>query len=196
MSKVLYIKANPKSDSNSLTFQVSNVFIEEYKKNNPSDEIKTIDLYKDNITFLQSDDLDNLGNENSKMYKYAKEFTEADKYVFSAPMWNLSFPAILKAYFDYITLANVTFKYTEKGPVGLLNNKKAIHIVTRGGAYSDPPFDQYEMGDRYIKTILSFLGVKDIETIALQLVDVLEGEAREFSIIDAKSKAMKVARTF
>lgn len=196
MNKVLYIKANPKEDSESITFKLSNLFVEEYMKNNPEDEIKTIDLYKENITFLQSDDLESTKNENSKIYQYAKEFAQADKYIFAAPMWNLSIPAILKAYFDYITLVNVTFKYTEKGPIGLLSNKKAIHIVTRGGAYNNPPMNAFEMGDKYIRTILGFMGVDNIETLSLELTNVLQGEAKDASIVVAENKAKELAKTF
>lgn len=196
MSKVLYIRANPKEDKDSLTFKLSNVFIDEYMKKNPEDEIKVIDLYKEKIEFLYGNDLENTMSQESKMYPYAKEFAEADKYIFAAPMWNLSVPSILKAYFDYITLVNVTFKYTEKGPIGLLNNKKAVHIVTRGGSYSNPPMNSYEMGDKYIRTILSFMGVGSIDTIALELADVLQGEAKEAVILNAENKAKEVANIF
>ena len=61
-------------------------------------------------------------------------------------MWNLSIPAILKAYIDYISVSGITFKYTSNGSVGLLNDKKAVHIVSRGGEYENA---SYEMGDRY-----------------------------------------------
>ena len=157
MSKVLYIKANIKQEGESRTFKVSDSFIEEYKKNNPNDEIVVLDLYKENIDFLRPEDLGGIfgpKNEESKnnpKLKYAYQFAEADKYIIAAPMWNLSFPAILKAYIDYVSVTGITFKYTAEGPVGLLNNKKAIHIVARGGEYVNAP---YEMGDRYLRTIL------------------------------------------
>ena len=57
MSKVLYIKANIKQEGESRTFKVSDSFIEEYKKNNPNDEIVVLDLYKENIDFLRPEDL-------------------------------------------------------------------------------------------------------------------------------------------
>lgn len=196
MSKVLYIKANPKEDKDSLTFRLSNLFVEEYIKKNPDDEVKVIDLYKEKIEFLYENDIENTMSPDSKMYAYAKEFAEADKYIFAAPMWNLSVPSILKAYFDYITLVNVTFKYTEKGPVGLLSNKKAVHIVTRGGSYTNPPMNSFEMGDKYLRTILSFMGVGSIDTIALELADVLQGEAKEANILNTENNVREVANIF
>ena len=107
-------------------------------------------------------------------------------------MLNLSIPAILKAYIDYISVTGITFKYTAEGPVGLLNNKKAIHIVSRGGEYSNA---SYEMGDRYIRTILNFFGIKDITTLAIENVDVI-GVNVEEKVQEGKAKAKKIVKEF
>ncbi|MDO4536484.1 MAG: FMN-dependent NADH-azoreductase [Clostridium perfringens] len=198
MSKVLYIKANPKEDGKSRTFKISDFFMEEYKKIHPDDEIQTLDLYKENLNFLTLKDLDDIGSKkdgtigNSKVLRYAYEFAKADKYVFAAPMWNLSFPGILKAYIDYISVSGITFKYTDKGAVGLLENKKAIHIVTRGGYHEGTP---YEMGDRYIKTILNFLGVSDIQSIIVEGLDV-QGVNIDEKIKQGKEEATKIVQSF
>ena len=198
MSKVLYIKANIKNEGESRTFKVSDSFVEEYKRNNPEDEIITLDLYKENIDFLRADDLGKLfgpkdeESKNNSILKYAYEFADADKYIIAAPMWNLSFPAILKAYIDYVSVSGITFKYTAEGPVGLLNNKKAVHIVSRGGAYDNSP---YEMGDRYLRTILGFFGIKDIETIAIDNLDVI-GVNVEEKVKEGIKKATSLAKKF
>uniref|UniRef100_UPI0039E9F5DE NAD(P)H-dependent oxidoreductase n=1 Tax=Clostridium perfringens TaxID=1502 RepID=UPI0039E9F5DE len=198
MSKVLYIKANIKNEGESRTFKVSDSFVEEYKRNNPEDEIITLDLYKENIDFLRADDLGKLfgpkdeESKNISILKYAYEFADADKYIIAAPMWNLSFPAILKAYIDYVSVSGITFKYTAEGPVGLLNNKKAVHIVSRGGAYDNSP---YEMGDRYLRTILGFFGIKDIETIAIDNLDVI-GVNVEEKVKEGIKKATSLAKKF
>ena len=198
MSKVLYIKANIKNEGESRTFKVSDSFVEEYKRNNPEDEIITLDLYKENIDFLRTDDLGKLfgpkdeESKNNSILKYAYQFADADKYIIAAPMWNLSFPAILKAYIDYVSVSGITFKYTAEGPVGLLNNKKAVHIVSRGGAYDNSP---YEMGDRYLRTILGFFGIKDIETIAIDNLDVI-GVNVEEKVEEGIKKATSLAKKF
>lgn len=198
MSKVLYIKANIKNEGESRTFKVSNSFVEEYKKNNPEDEIITLDLYKENIDFLRADDLGKLfgpkdeESKNNSILKYAYQFADSDKYIIAAPMWNLSFPAILKAYIDYVSVSGITFKYTAEGPVGLLNNKKAVHIVSRGGGYDNSP---YEMGDRYLRTILGFFGIKDIETIAIDNLDVM-GVNVEKKVEEGIEKAISLAKKF
>lgn len=198
MSKVLYIKANIKNEGESRTFKVSDSFVEEYKKNNPEDEIITLDLYKENIDFLRADDLGRLfgpkdeESKNNSILKYAYQFADADKYIIAAPMWNLSFPAILKAYIDYVSVSGITFKYTAEGPVGLLNNKKAVHIVSRGGGYDNSP---YEMGDRYLRTILGFFGIKDIETIGIDNLDVI-GVNVEEKVEEGIEKATSLAKKF
>ena len=177
MSKVLYIKANTKPEGESRTFRISDSFIEEYKKNNPNDEIIELDLYKENINFLKGEDFGavfgpkNEESRNHPILKYAYQFAEADKYIIAAPMWNLGCPSILKAYIDYVSIVGIAFKYTEQGPVGLLENKKAVYVATRGGSYSGTP---YEMDGIYLRGILGFFGIKDITTIAAENLDVQE----------------------
>ncbi len=198
MNKVLYIKANIKNEGESRTFRVSDNFVEEYKKNHPEDEIIVLDLYKENIDFLRADDLGKIfgpKDEESKknpILKYAYQFAEADKYIIAAPMWNLSIPAILKAYIDYISVTGIAFKYTAEGPVGLLKGKKAVHIVARGGEYENAP---YEMGDRYLRTILGFFGITDVETIAIENVDVIGADV-EGKIEEGIRKANLLAQSF
>lgn len=194
MSKILYIKANPKSDSESNTFRLANEFINEYKKIHPEDEIITIDLYKENIRPLDGKMINEMfSGGKGEPYEHAQLFASADKYIIAAPMWNLSIPAMLKAYFDYVSYVGISFKYTENGPVGLLADKsrKAIHIVTRGGAYSEGPGANFELGDKYIRTILGFFGITDVKTLAFEQTNVLQGE--EFN--RAKEESYELAKT-
>lgn len=201
MSKVLYIKANVKPEGVSRTFKISDKFVEQYREQNPNDEIITLDLYKEGIEFLKGEDLNSVfgpkTDESRKhpILKYAYQFAEVDKYIIAAPMWNLSFPAILKAYIDYICVTGITFKYTAEGPVGLCQGKKAVHIVARGGGYSEGPAAAYEMGDRYLRTIFAFLGITDFTTISADKLDVI-GEDVETIVKNAIEKAEEKARNF
>ena len=198
MSKVLYIKANIKNEGESMTFKVSDSFVVEYMKNNPQDEVIVLDLYKEKIDFLRPEDLGVVfgpKNEDSKKHpvlKYAYQFAEADKYIIAAPMWNLSFPAILKAYLDYISVTGITFKYTHEGAVGLLEHQKAVYIVTRGGTYTGSP---YEMGVRYLRTLLGFFGVQAFETIEVDNMN-RSGTDIEKRMEEALKRAAKMAETF
>jgi FMN-dependent NADH-azoreductase len=198
MSKVLYIKANAKTEGQSRTYRISDSFIKVYKESHPEDEIITLDLYKEGIDFLPQGDLSDLHSpkpgegKDHPILKYAFQFLEADKYVIAEPLWNLSIPAILKAYIDYITVTGITFKYTAQGPVGLCQGKKAINITSRGGAYSEGPAAAFEMGDRYLRTLLGFLGITDFTTIAAEMMDVIGVDVEgiiQNAIKDAQNKA-------
>lgn len=200
MKKILYIKANAKPEELSRTFQISNNFIKEYEKLHPEDEITTLDLYKESIDFLTPDNLNELnepkeGKQGHPVFKYAFQFFEADKYVIAEPLWNLCIPAILKAYLDYITVNGITFEYTESGPVGLCNGKKAVNITSRGGDYSHETAAQYEMGDRYLRTLFGFLGIKDYTTISADALDV-SGNDVDAILDNAIKKAQEMAKSF
>ena len=201
MAKLLYIKANPKSDQSSRTFIISEHFIKVYKEFHPNDQIITLDLYKEGIHFLSQEDINDIfapkteASKHHPILKYAYQFLEADKYVFAAPMWNLGIPAILKAYIDYITVSGITFKYTEQGAVGLLRGKKAVHIMATGGEYKTLPFSDFEMANRYLKTILGFMGVVDFQTITAQRLDIV-GEDVEKIISNALKEAEEIAKRF
>lgn len=201
MSKVLYIKANAKPEGQSRTFTVSDAFIEEYKKNNPNDEIITLDLYKEEIDFLSVEDIGDVfgpkteDSKNHPILKYAYQFLEADKYVVAAPFWNLGLPAILKAYIDYICVTGITFKYTAEGPVGLCKDKKAVHIVSRGGHYLEGPATGFEMGDRYLRVLFGFLGIVDFTTVPIEGVDII-GVDVDSIIAKATKNAKEIAESF
>jgi FMN-dependent NADH-azoreductase len=199
MSKLLYIKANPKPVEQSVTFKMSEAFYTEYREFHPQDEVEILDLYKEGIKFLDGEMLgDIFGGKDNVMLKHAKKFASFDKYIIAAPMWNLGSPAILKAYFDYITYVGITFKYTAEGPMGFLANqgKKAVHIVARGGQYAEGGGANYEMGDRYIRTILGFLGITDVTTISSELTNVLQGEELQNSVNASIQKARSIAKNF
>jgi len=201
MSKVLYIKANARTEGLSRTYKISDSFIEAYIKAHPKDEIVTLDLYKEGIDFLPKGELDSLHRpapgegRDHPILKYAFQFLEADKYVIAEPLWNLGIPAILKAYLDYITVTGVTFAYTANGPVGMCTNKKAVNITSRGGNYSQEPYSAYEMGDRYLRTLFGFLGIGDFTTIAAESLDVI-GNDVDAIVEEAAKKARALAVTF
>ncbi len=199
--KVLYIKADPKPQGQSRTLRIADEFIETYKEFHPDDEMVTLDLYKEDIGFLTAQDLETAFGPKTedtmrhRVLKYAYQFAEADKYVIAEPMWNLNIPAILKAYIDYISIPGITFKYSEHGAIGLLEGKKAVNIISRGGDYCTEPYCALEMGDRYVRMILKFFGIKDIHTIVADKLDIV-GEDAEGILEKTKNRAKKVAVEF
>ena len=90
------------------------------------------------------------------------ELRRADVVVIGLPMYNFGIPSTLKAYFDHIARAGVTFGYTEQGPVGLLTGKKAYVIATRGGRYARTALD---LQSAYVRQFLGFVGIDDVEFV-------------------------------
>jgi len=90
------------------------------------------------------------------------ELQAADVVVLGVPMYNFGVPASLKNWIDAISRAKVTFRYTEKGPEGLLTGKKVYVALTRGGQYRGTPADTQAP---YLKTVFSFLGMTDLQFV-------------------------------
>lgn len=117
------------------------------------------------------------------------EVQQADVIVIAAPMYNFAIPSQLKSWFDHIARAGVTFKYTEQGAVGLLSNKKVYIATARGGLHQDKGTD---LDHLYLKTMLGFLGITDVEFIYAEGVNLGE-EVRVKSIAAAEQQAQAVA---
>nr|WP_086939442.1 FMN-dependent NADH-azoreductase [Thaumasiovibrio occultus] len=90
------------------------------------------------------------------------EIQQADTLLIAAPMYNFTVPTQLKNWIDLIARAGVTFKYTEQGPVGLIEGKKAVVLTTRGGMHKDQPSD---IITGYLRTVLGFVGITDVEFV-------------------------------
>jgi len=96
------------------------------------------------------------------------ELVAADTIVVAAAMINFGIPSSLKAYVDHVVRPGVTFRYGEKGPEGLVKGKKAYVVVARGGVYSDGPMQAFNFQDTYLKVALGFIGITDLEVIAME----------------------------
>jgi len=88
------------------------------------------------------------------------ELKAADTLVIGVPMYNFGIPSTLKAYFDHVARAGVTFKYTDKGSVGLLSGKEAYIVAARGGVYGEG-----HAHTTYVRDFLAFLGITDVEYV-------------------------------
>ncbi|MEH7082419.1 FMN-dependent NADH-azoreductase [Neobacillus drentensis] len=211
MVRVLYITAHPHNETQSYSMAVGKAFIDSYKQFNSGDEVIHLDLYKENIPHIDADvfsgwgklrsgqGFDELTGEEkqkvSRLNELSEQFVSADKYVFVTPLWNFSFPPIMKAYLDSVAVAGKTFKYTEKGPIGLLTDKKALHIQARGGFYSEGPAAEMEMGHRYISVMMSFFGVPSLEGLFVEGHNAMPDKAQEIKE-NAIARAKDLAHSF
>lgn len=185
MAKLLYVKVNPKSDEESDSCQLANHFLAEYQSQNPQDEIEILDLYNADIPFLDVDVFRAWGKfaakeeltpvelvKSERMDELTDQFMAADKVVFSAPFWNLSFPPMLKAYMDTICIVGKTFHYTADGAMGLLEDRPCLLVETRGGFYSEGANAKLQFSESYLKAIMSFLGIHNFHAVVAEGVDV------------------------
>lgn len=211
MTKVLYITAHPHNETQSYSMAVGKEFIETYKQVNPNDEVVHIDLFKENIPQIDADvfsgwgklqsgqAFDALTSEEkakvSRLGELSDQFVAADKYVFVTPLWNFSFPPVMKAYLDSVSVAGKTFSYTENGPVGLLQGKKALHIQARGGVYSEGPAAELEMGHRFLTVMMNFFGIPTLEGLFVEGHNAMPDKAQEIKA-NAIARAKDLAHTF
>ena len=110
------------------------------------------------------------------------ELRRADTIVLGLPMYNFGLPSTLKAYFDHIARAGVTFRYTENGAVGLLTGKKAYVFAARGGYYAGTPRDTQTA---YVREFLAFLGITDVEFVYAEGLAISEA-SRTASLAKAR----------
>ena len=87
------------------------------------------------------------------------ELLDADVLVLGVPMYNFAIPSTLKAWFDHVLRAGVTFRYSETGPRGLLSGKRAFVLTSRGGIYAGGSQDHQEP---YLRQVLGFIGIHDV----------------------------------
>lgn len=211
VSKLLYITVNPKKAiERSKGRQIGEVFLETFRQEQPDVEIANWDLYQLNMPDMDEDLLyaraklsfmgykleDLTERERSqitRMHALADAFKEFDYYVFVTPIWNLGSPAILKAFLDNLFVTNKTFAHTPDGPQGLLTDKTAIHIQTRGGIYSTGRMAELEFGDRFLTAALGFLGMNVMETVFAEGMDHFPKQVPEI-MAAAKEKAELAAR--
>ena len=124
---------------------------------------------------------------------YIEELFAADIIVIGVPMYNLSIPSQLKGWIDRISVAGRTFRYTEKGPEGLVKGKKAFIASTRGGVYTgNSPAAAFEHQESYLLAALRFIGVTDVTVVRAEGLALGE-EPKAAAISQAKAQIEALA---
>lgn len=150
--------------------QLANEFVSALQRNRPDTRLKTRDLALNPLPHLdaahvtafftpteaRTAEQQNLVNLSDALID---EIKQSDIIAIGLPMYNFGIPSTLKAYFDQIARAGVTFRYTENGPEGLLTGKKAYIFATRGGQYAGTALDSQTS---YARDFLNFLGITDV----------------------------------
>ena len=117
-----------------------------------------------------------------------REVRDADVLVIGAPVYNFGIPASLKAWIDLVARARETFRYTDEGPVGLLEGKRAVILLASGGTALGSEVD---FASGYLRQVLGFVGITDVTFVAADQL-MLAGDAR---ILEAERKADATAES-
>jgi FMN-dependent NADH-azoreductase len=172
MKKLLQINASLFS-GNGQSSTMSNQFVTAWREAHPGGEVTLRDLGADPVPHLTAQRFGALiakPEERNAEQQVVVDFSDAlidelrnaDVIALGLPMYNFGIPSALKAYFDHIARAGVTFRYTEKGPVGLLTGKKVYVFAARGGLYAGSPLDTQS---GYVRDFLRFIGIDDVEFV-------------------------------
>ena len=120
------------------------------------------------------------------------ELKAADLVVIGAPMYNFGMPSTLKAWFDHVLRAGITFRYSEAGPEGLLKGKKAIVIESRAGLYSSGPSAPMDSQEPHLRTLLGFMGLNDMTFVRAEKL-AFGADAAAASIAEAVEELRSLA---
>lgn len=168
MEKILFVNSCVREESR--TLRLANKVLDCLDGDITRLDISEADIKPlDRQSLLLRTELTDKGDFTHEMFCHAHEFAGSDTVVIAAPYWDLSFPAILKAYLEAISVCGITFKYDEHGaPVGLCNVKKLIYVTTSGGSIGD-----YNMGYDYVRTLAwGLFGIKDIQFFSAENLDI------------------------
>lgn len=209
MTQLLFITASPKSPDDSVGLQVGGAFLQAYQEAHPKDDVRVFDVNQEEFQTVDGDvvraweklrklrmDFSELSLVERTKVNALNEITEvamrADKYVFVSPMWNWGIPPRLKAFIDAFVIVGKTFYYTEHGPVGLLHDKKALHIQSSGGIYSSGAAAAMDHSHPYLNMVLGIVGIHDVQALYVEGHDFQPERANEI-IRTAMEQAVKLA---
>lgn len=194
MQTLLWLKTSLFSDQGESS-RLAQRFVRAWRARHPASRLIVRDLAVEPVPHLDADGFRAFkaapGERTSEQAavvaysdKLVDELRQADVLVLGLPMYNFGLPSALKAWIDHVARAGVTFRYTERGPVGLLGGKKAYVFAARGGVHAGTPRDTQTP---YITTVLGFIGITDVEFVYAEGLS-LTPPVRERSIAKAHAQ--------
>ncbi len=178
MKNILLLNSSPRGDA-SHSGKVANELVAQLKAKTKGVAVISRDLTTDVLPHiddafitgrtLETDKRSRAQNEAIALSdKLIAELSAADVVVIASPMINFGLATTLKAWFDYVLRAGVTFKYSEKGPEGLMTGKKVFVVVARGGVYSQGPMKVMDFQEPYLRQLLGFIGITDVTFVPVE----------------------------
>jgi len=172
MKRLFYIQGSV-FGGNGQSSQLAERYIKHWKELNQQGEVVVRDLISEPVPHLDSERAgafftpqEQRTEKQQVIIDYSDqlidEIRQADEIVLGLPLYNFGVPSQMKAYFDHLSRVGVTFTYTDKGPVGLLEDKPVQVFATRGGLYRDTGMDNQVP---FVRQFLGFIGLQSVEII-------------------------------
>lgn len=171
--KILHVISSPRGNQ-SVSIKLGNAVVAKLQAANPGSTLTTRNLAEAPFPHLEEVHIRSFFTpaeaftpESAAAVKHSDEaiaeIMDADVIVIGAPMYNFSIHSSLKAWIDHICRAGKTFGYSEKGPEGLVKGKKVYLAISSGGIYTEGPMKAFDFTENYLRALLGFLGMTDIE---------------------------------
>ena len=171
-------------------------FLEEYKKTHPAEDIEVVDLQHmslrpfDQVTTDDRNTLRKVNAFDSPIFQLARQFRRADRIVIGAPLRDLTFPAMLRVYIEYICVREVTYHYEDGVEKGDCMADKLAYLTVSSG-----PESENNLGVEYWRQLSQRFGIKEYHHVGAYGLDI-ESEKSQEIIDDACEKARELAKTF
>lgn len=191
----LFIDATIRTPKESRTHQLASAYLDSLMSKNDG-SVHHLQLNSEDLSPLTAADaalrgeVIRSGDFAHPLAKYGVEFAQADHIVMAAPYWDLSFPALLKIYIEYICATGITFAYGEEGIISLCKAKTLTYITTSGGEI----YEGQNLGYDYIAALAkTMFHIPEIRFLSAQMLDV-EGMDIDAIMAAAKAEAMQLAQ--
>lgn len=200
---ILVVKANNRPASEGVSSKMYETFMENVEGN-----VTTFDVFAEDMPYFGQELFDAFGKVQSgeemtdieqrilaAKQKTMDALTAADVVVFAFPLWNLTIPAKLQTFIDYVYQAGFTFKYDENGQmVSLMTDKKVVILNARGGIYSAPEMAPMEMAVNYIKNVTTgVFGMELTNEVIIEGHNAMPDKAEEI-IAEGLEKVKAIAK--
>lgn len=191
---LLWIDATMRKEEESRSFQMGQAYVDAFLQQRPEIQLNHRVLREDtSLVPMRYEEV--LAREtvpqeeNSPLTRYAKEFAAVDFVVISAPYWDLTFPAVLKCYLEWVCCLGVTFRYGPQGPISLCAMQQLTYLTAGGGNVA-----AFDLGTEYLRGLGQLLfGNPRFSSCSAQRLDV-EGTDVEQVMAEALEKTKALAK--
>jgi len=203
VSNVLWVTSSPRGRQ-SFSHRIARGIVDDLKIANPAARVVVRDVARQPLPHVSEGFVSALALPPDRQDQAASqalalsdaliaELCAADVIVIAVPMHNFGIPSALKAWIDHVVRRGRTFVYSEQGPRGLVEGKKVVPVLARGGIYSVGPMQSFDFQEPYLRAVLGFTGMTDVEAVRIEGL-ALGDEAVRTALTSATAQVADVVR--